>query len=106
MQSVKRHYAQFGNKIPREGTETDTCDSQKCIQPGFGNKIPREGTETESYPYLQVRKVRYLEIRYPERGRKQVNYMVKILKTVLFGNKIPREGTETNTLVCHLHCHH
>ena len=95
MQSVKRHYAQFGNKIPREGTETDTCDSQKCIQPGFGNKI--EGTETESYPYLQVRKVRYLEIRYPERGRKQVNYMVKILKTVLFGNKIPREGTETHT---------
>ena len=74
MQSVKRHYAQFGNKIPREGTET------------------------ESYPYLQVRKVRYLEIRYPERGRKQVNYMVKILKTVLFGNKIPREGTETTPL--------
>ena len=37
----------FGNKIPREGTETGF---PHVIHPPlllFGNKIPREGTETK-----------------------------------------------------------
>ena len=38
----------------------------------------------------------YLEIRYPERGRKLAssNFSFK-LTNISFGNKIPREGTET-----------
>ena len=36
----------------------------------------------------------YLEIRYPERGRK-LNLSITTIQNILFGNKIPREGTET-----------
>ena len=35
----------------------------------FGNKMPREGTETDWA--FQPKEFRYLEIRYPERGRKR-----------------------------------
>ena len=44
--------------------------------------------------------IMYLEIRYPERGRKltEIDHVVKKFKTG-FGNKIPREGTETSLLV-------
>ena len=37
----------------------------------------------------------YLEIRYPERGRKQEELIFFTLCCHEFGNKIPREGTET-----------
>ena len=37
-----------------------------------------------------------LEIRYPERGRKQLSYFGVNYFPLLFGNKIPREGTETS----------
>ena len=39
---------------------------------------------------------KYLEIRYPERGRKLNNKnVISYVLFFLFGNKIPREGTET-----------
>ena len=37
----------------------------------------------------------YLEIRYPERGRKQKIIRCTCSTAEIFGNKIPREGTET-----------
>ena len=37
----------------------------------------------------------YLEIRYPERGRKPVKTTKPGFVSIKFGNKIPREGTET-----------
>ena len=40
----------FGNKIPREGTETIITKAGNNIIDEFGNKIPREGTETYSVP--------------------------------------------------------
>ena len=40
---------EFGNKMPREGTETDTENLPPCHQTLFGNKMPREGTETVYY---------------------------------------------------------
>ena len=41
------HYiTQFGNKIPREGTETYFASYGIVHYIRFGNKIPREGTET------------------------------------------------------------
>ena len=61
---------EFGNKIPREGTETEYLKPSRHKKLKFGNKIPREGTETQCQ-------------------------MVKKSKYFLFGNKIPREGTET-----------
>ena len=36
----------------------------------------------------------YLEIRYPERGRKRCP-SIFLKRSLIFGNKIPREGTET-----------
>ena len=62
--------ALFGNKIPREGTETFSVPAFN-VKPHalFGNKIPREGTETEKISIFMI-SVYYLEIRYPERGRK------------------------------------
>ena len=63
----------------------------------FGNKIPREGTET-LFCAVIIPKNRYdLEIRYPERGRKHqyLSSTNDFHLARLFGNKIPREGTET-----------
>ena len=57
----------FGNKIPREGTETSFANVF-IFHISFGNKIPREGTETHAMNSTLSR--HYLEIRYPERGRK------------------------------------
>ena len=38
---------EFGNKMPREGTETNVLQSEtEIIYHVFGNKMPREGTET------------------------------------------------------------
>ena len=37
---------EFGNKIPREGTETAKSNNNVQGTHQFGNKIPREGTET------------------------------------------------------------
>ena len=44
----------FGNKIPREGTETKTHFKDTNIISIFGNKIPREGTETLILSYLST----------------------------------------------------
>ena len=61
----------------------------------FGNKIPREGTETFHYNVFETLFYHYLEIRYPERGRKPARGMHGVDSMKSFGNKIPREGTET-----------
>ena len=37
----------FGNKMPREGTETRLSILRNTLEVvGFGNKMPREGTKT------------------------------------------------------------
>ena len=59
----------FGNKMPREGTETIALVTIRFLAILFGNKMPREGTETDWA--FQPKEFRYLEIRYPERGRKR-----------------------------------
>ena len=60
----------FGNKIPREGTETLALAMIDDIVTAFGNKIPREGTETVIFfLIIEILTLSHLEIRYPERGR-------------------------------------
>ena len=62
----------FGNKIPREGTETQAIIFPTILNVSiFGNKIPREGTETITFILLSITTI-HLEIRYPERGRKRL----------------------------------
>ena len=41
---------EFGNKMPREGTETGYLEfiDEKEDGTTFGNKMPREGTETRT----------------------------------------------------------
>ena len=60
----------FGNKIPREGTETRPEGRFEKASVEFGNKIPREGTETGISTKVLFLMASYLEIRYPKRGRK------------------------------------
>ena len=83
----------FGNKIPREGTETEKASdfSSPNLFSKFGNKIPREGTETHYFLFsCHTLTPSYLEIRYPERGRKQLPYSIlSQIKLPEFGNKIP-----------------
>ena len=44
----------FGNKMPREGTETKVqIITILCIL--FGNKMPREGTETMNHILKEIR---------------------------------------------------
>ena len=66
----------------------------------FGNKMPREGTETRVVGSLYIIYYINLEIRCPERGRKHtVAFAVVNVIVLVFGNKMPREGTETNSFV-------
>ena len=47
---------EFGNKMPREGTETNVLQSEtEIIYHVFGNKMPREGTETFITSYFLTR---------------------------------------------------
>ena len=63
----------------------------------------KKNIQENDLPRKRVRKAskiagsggQYLEIRYPERGRKQCSTKSYIQRLFLFGNKIPREGTET-----------
>ena len=64
----------------------------------------KKNIQENDLPRKRVRKAskiagsggQYLEIRYPERGRKQeLSILFTLLIIALFGNKIPREGTET-----------
>ena len=64
----------------------------------------KKNIQENDLPRKRVRKAskiagsggQYLEIRYPERGRKLiVTNSVDITDVLIFGNKIPREGTET-----------
>ena len=68
--TLKSLCSPFGNKMPREGTETQERHMNPILYK-FGNKMPREGTETESKTLINI---------------KLINR---------FGNKMPREGTET-----------
>ena len=63
----------------------------------------KKNIQENDLPRKRVRKAskiagsggQYLEIRYPERGRKLCNALLNVISMSPFGNKIPREGTET-----------
>ena len=63
----------------------------------------KKNIQENDLPRKRVRKAskiagsggQYLEIRYPERGRKQFSLYLFTNSLFIFGNKIPREGTET-----------
>ncbi len=63
----------------------------------------KKNIQENDLPRKRVRKAskiagsggQYLEIRYPERGRKHLSTCMNSETLYLFGNKIPREGTET-----------
>ena len=62
----------------------------------------KKNIQENDLPRKRVRKAskiagsggQYLEIRYPERGRKCLITTLKQCGEFAFGNKIPREGTE------------
>ena len=104
-------------RCPERGRKHCPCCLTSIYLP-FGNKMPREGTETFFHPFNDRRRIDNLEIRCPERGRKQFfqnnrivfSFYLEIrcpergrkplllqhtLFIILFGNKMPREGTET-----------
>ena len=63
----------------------------------------KKNIQENDLPRKRVRKAskiagsggQYLEIRCPERGRKQIQPNLEHLDSNKFGNKMPREGTET-----------
>ena len=63
----------------------------------------KKNIQENDLPRKRVRKAskiagsggQYLEIRCPERGRKQCQLIHRRHQYKLFGNKMPREGTET-----------
>ena len=63
----------------------------------------KKNIQENDLPRKRVRKAskiagsggQYLEIRYPERGRKHATSKLISHPVIAFGNKIPREGTET-----------
>ena len=58
-------------RYPERGRKPSSLSSSSISSIlSFGNKIPREGTETVSGRYGNIRRRHDLEIRYPERGRK------------------------------------
>ena len=57
-------------RYPERGRKLELMKRNITQQKLFGNKIPREGTETLFYPLIEFIPVFNLEIRYPERGRK------------------------------------
>ena len=62
----------------------------------------KKNIQENDLPRKRVRKAskiagsggQYLEIRYPERGRKLYYWRISGMQCKKFGNKIPREGTE------------
>ena len=66
----------------------------------------KKNIQENDLPRKRVRKAskiagsggQYLEIRYPERGRKFKYPPYAILFSRIFGNKIPREGTEISVV--------
>ena len=69
----------------------------------------KKNIQENDLPRKRVRKAskiagsggQYLEIRYPERGRKSQWIYSNNIKFPIFGNKIPREGTE---ILLEYHC--
>ena len=59
-------------RYPERGRKQKVFSYHNSYLLKFGNKIPREGTETNIPDALPNKKSEYLEIRYPERGRKQM----------------------------------
>ena len=57
-------------------------------------RYPERGRKHKYWHISNLFSLSYLEIRYPERGRKLITYEC-MEAHLLFGNKIPREGTET-----------
>ena len=58
-------------------------------------RYPERGRKRKEKVLREMKKKGNLEIRYPERGRKQNSAVLMPEITPAFGNKIPREGTET-----------
>ena len=56
-------------RCPERGRKLSLSSSIQIVTQ-FGNKMPREGTETVRVALLQYIFLYYLEIRCPERGRK------------------------------------
>ena len=77
IKALRYCFFSFGNKMPREGTETVNISYHCTIahKKEFGNKMPREGTET------------------------LISSLAMSYTVALFGNKMPREGTETGLLL-------
>ena len=82
--------------MPREGTESFhllLCSQNLHI---FGNKMPREGTETETKMSDRKAQAEDSEIRCPERGRKPSSF-VKSSGVLNFNDseiRCPERGTE------------
>ena len=90
--TVKKFKTNLEIRYPERGRKllysSSLINSDQYI---FGNKIPREGTETHYFLFsCHTLTPSYLEIRYPERGRKQLPYSIlSQIKLPEFGNKIP-----------------
>ena len=111
---------EFGNEMPRKGTETHPMEGLEASSVLFGNEMPRKGTETslrnataDCWADLEMRcpgrgrkqllqllitlSCFYLEMRCPGRGRKHSSARKSLFRFLSFGNEMPRKGTETDT---------
>ena len=61
---------QFGNKMPREGTETRSADPLKYSHKNLEIRCPERGRKLLCQLIVCISVVTDLEIRCPERGRK------------------------------------
>ncbi len=82
----------FGNKMPREGTETISPHLASEISVPFGNKMPREGTETLLQLFAYIQQDNNLEIRCPERGRKLFRHFLFLLLLSYLEIRCPERG--------------
>ena len=94
--NISYHCTIFGNKMPREGTETNIHFSFLFLTFLFGNKMPREGTETV-VGSLYIINYRFGN-KMPREGTETICLLFIRLTSIEFGNKMPREGTETHSL--------
>ena len=73
---------EFGNKIPREGTETSSAVSLTRVLAVYNLEIryPERGRKPLFGIKLIIMQFRHLEIRYPERGRKRKHRSCRPIK--------------------------
>ena len=94
--NISYHCTIFGNKMPREGTETNIHFSFLFLTFLFVNKMPRDGTETV-VGSLYIINYRFGN-KMPREGTETICLLFIRLTSIEFGNKMPREGTETHSL--------